>query len=278
MTTTTKRRNPWLWLTAPLAVLVGIAAGVGFFVPDFYHRDVAYFAVQGVAQDLVTLVVGVPALVISAFVAARGSRQGMLVWLGVMIYLVYSYLMYALSVQFNALFLVYVAILGCALYALVGTLSTLDRAAIMHGLLSRQRSQRVVKIIGAFLLLTAAMFYYLWLSETVPALLSGGVPQSVTANGLPTNPVHVLDMAILLPGLILTTLLLWRQRPLGYVLAGAYMTFAILLGVALVAMVIFIGRAGMPVQLEAAAVFGIMVALNGGMLVYYLWGLDEARL
>ena len=41
----------------------------------------------------------------------------------------------------------------------------------------------------------------LWLSELIPASLSGEVPKSVTDAGLWVNPIHVLDLAVLLPGL-----------------------------------------------------------------------------
>ena len=114
----------WLWLTGPIAVLVAIAAGVGFFIDDIY-RDAPVNAAQAVGQDLITLVVALPTLVISAILALRGSRRAHLVWLGVLVYLVYTYLTYALAIQFNPLFLVYVALLGC---------SAPDRRPGYHGL------------------------------------------------------------------------------------------------------------------------------------------------
>ena len=86
----------WLWLTGPIAVLVAIAAGVGFFIDDLY-RDAPVNAAQAVGQDLITLVVALPTLVISAILALRGSRRAHLVWLGVLVYLVYTYLTYALG-------------------------------------------------------------------------------------------------------------------------------------------------------------------------------------
>ena len=71
----------WLWLTGPIAVLVAIAAGVGFFIADLY-RDAPANAAQAVGQDLITLIVALPTLLISAILALRGSRRAHLVWLG----------------------------------------------------------------------------------------------------------------------------------------------------------------------------------------------------
>lgn len=72
-------------------------------------------------------------LVASAILAGRGSGRAHLVWLGVLVYLIYSYIIYALSVQFNPLFLVYVALLGCSLYALIGGSRPRTSPASRHG-------------------------------------------------------------------------------------------------------------------------------------------------
>jgi len=59
----------------------------------------------------------------------------------------------------------------------------------------------------------------LWLSEDVPALLAGGVPQSVRDMALPTNPVHVLDLAFFLPAVITIGVQLLRRRPFAFTVA-----------------------------------------------------------
>ena len=127
----------WLWLTGPVVFLAAIAAGVGFFVEDLY-RDAPLNAAQAVGQDLVTLVVALPVLVISAILALREcSMRAHLLWLGAIGYMVYTYASYALAIRFNALFLVYVALLGCSLYALIGGLATTDLARIKAGFSTR---------------------------------------------------------------------------------------------------------------------------------------------
>jgi hypothetical protein len=45
---------------------------------------------------------------------------------GILVYSVYSYAIYAFDVRFNALFLVYVAVLGLSIYALIGGLTAVD--------------------------------------------------------------------------------------------------------------------------------------------------------
>src|SRR5689334_14390142 len=84
----------WLWLTAPIAVLLASAAGSGLFIEDLY-RDNPSIVAQAFGQDAISLAVALPALVISALVAGRGSTRGRLVWLGVVAYVVYTYTTYA---------------------------------------------------------------------------------------------------------------------------------------------------------------------------------------
>jgi hypothetical protein len=260
----------WLWLTAPIAVLVAIAAGVGFFIEDIY-RDTPLNAAQAVGQDLITLVVALPTLVVSAILAARGSRRAHLVWLGVLVYLVYTYVMYALAIQFNPLFLVYVALLGCSLYALIGGLATTDFARIK----ARFSRGTPVKAVSIFLAVVAVLFYFVWLSEDVPALLAGEVPQGVIDSEAPTDIVHVLDMAWILPAMVLTTIWLWRGRALGYALAGTLLSFLALLVLAIMSMIVFEVLYGLAAAVGMAVVFGVLFAMSLGMLVWYLRGMRD---
>lgn len=255
-----------MWLTAPIAVLVAIAAGSELLVDGLFRGDEPYFVAQAIGQDVVTLAVALPALVISAVLAGRGSERARLVWLGVLTYLVYTYVIYAFATRFNPLFLVYVALLGCSLYALIGGLSTTDFEAIENGFTDRTP----VKAVSVFLAVVATLFYFLWLSEVVPALLAGEAPQSVTDNGTPTNGVHVLDMAWVLPAMALTAFWLWRRRAIGYTLAAVLLTFMALLPLAIVTMTVSMSIYGQPVALAPAAIFVVLAAISLGLLVGYL--------
>src|SRR5215213_10557147 len=123
------RTTAWLWLTIPISVLLAIATGSELLIEGLL-RGKPYFVSQAIGQDIATLGAALPALVVGAVLTSRGSERARLVWLGVLTYLVYTYAIYAFHVRFNALFLVYVALLGCSLYALIGGLVTTDFAHI----------------------------------------------------------------------------------------------------------------------------------------------------
>ena len=264
--------NIWLWFTLPISLLLAVAAGGGVFIPGLY-RDAPYFVAQAVGQDLISLTLVLPTLIVTAILANRGSSGARLIWLGGMVYLVYTYVIAAFDVKFNPLFLVYVALLGCSLYALIGGLVTADVA----GIKSCFTEKTPVKTVSIYLGVMAALFYFLWLREIVPALVAGRIPQSLQDNGTPTNPVHVLDMAWILPAFGITAISLWRKQALGYTLAGALLSYIVLLISAILSMVVFMIRDGHPLAVPQIAIFGTIFIISLGLLIWYLKGLKSPQ-
>lgn len=86
-----------------------------------------------------------------------------------------------------------------------------------------------MRITATVLLLIAFVFAAKWLREIIPALHSGLVPNSVTDAGLLTSPIQVLDLSVVLPGFVITGIVLARRRPVGIVLAPILMVLSILL-------------------------------------------------
>jgi hypothetical protein len=264
--------KPTIWLspTIPISILLTIAIGSELLIGGLLRGE-PYFVSQAIGQDIVSLGAALPALVVGAILASRGSERARLVWLGVLTYLVYTYIIYAFHVRFNPLFLVYVALLGCSLYALIGGLATTDFAHIK----SRSSGKAPLRAVGIFLAVVVVLFYFSWLGEVAPALISGEVPQSVVDNGTPTNGVHVLDMAWILPAAALTAIWLWQKRALAYALAGALLTFFSLLGLAITAMMISMSFYAQPVAPFMAVVFGVVAAVSLYLTVWYLKGLKN---
>jgi hypothetical protein len=158
----------------------------------------------------------------------RCSRRGgalwaYLAWIGLLGYSVYTFAIYAFAVHFGPLFLLYVAVFGLSIYALVVGLSRLDYERVKESF-----SARVARRSASYLLMAIGGFFYLvWLWAVVPALVAGRVPDDLVKAGLLLNPVHVLDMAVFLPAMLLAGALLLRRRAMGYVLAA----FTISLGI-----------------------------------------------
>lgn len=266
----TRQARLWLWLTIPIAALTAYAAANGLFNSGLYVEDAPSLVAQALGQDLITLVVALPTLIISMIYAYQGSTRGRLVWLGSVTYLLYTYISYSVMSQFNAMFLAYVGISGLALYALIGGIVSTDREAVVAAF--GPRTPRL--IVGVFMVLVAALFYWLWLSDVLPAVQMGTAPQSVLEADIPTNPIHVLDMAWILPAMVIGALALFRKRPLGYIIAGALLSYAVLLALAINAMVVAQAIRGFEVVLPQIVIFAAMLILSGGMLYGFLRNAD----
>jgi hypothetical protein len=266
-----RRYDAWLRLTFPIIGLLAIASGVGIFFKGFY-RDTTYYSVMAVGQDFFSFIVVVPTLAIAALMAHRASLRALFLWLGIVIYLTYTYAIAAFDNQFNALFLVYVALFGCSLYALIGGFLSLNE----DGIKARFTERTPVRAISLYLGTLAVLFYLTWLREVIPALLTGTVPQSVKDSGTPTNAVHVLDMSWIFPALLITAVNLWRRRALGYLLAGPMLSFIVFMASAVLCMVILMSRAGYPLVVPQVILFIATLAVSLGLLIWYLMSLRVA--
>jgi hypothetical protein len=254
-----------LWLSVLAAILVLIASVAGLLLKSTYARETTSYALQGVAQDIVNSVAAVTMLM-TAYLAGRGSVRAFLVWLGVVLTVVYSYVIYAFAVHFNGLFPVYVAILGLSFYALVLSVCGLPPDRLHPSVVTAP----IAKVVSVFLLVVALLFYLQWLSEDVPALLSGTVPRSVLESGLLTNPVHVLDMAFMLPAMIVTAILLWNRRPIGALLAVPLLVFSLLTVMGILAIFAVTSLNGTPPSVVVELLFGALALVSLLLTVLYL--------
>ena len=200
------------------------------------------------------------------------GRAGLL-WLGVVSYLVYTFLIYAFAVRHNRLFLPYVAVLGLSTWALAGGLFATDA----RDLVRRLAAGAPVRTAALLLLVLGALFYALWLAEEIPAALAGVVPSGVADNELITNPVHVVDLALMLPAMIAAGWWLWRREPRGLVAAPVVLANALCQNAAIATMMVWAIRAGQPGEPAMVAVFAVLAGLVAVVLVRLLAAIDAAE-
>jgi hypothetical protein len=217
----------WLWLSVLAALLAVAGSVVGLTVASIYARLTPAFLPQALAQDIANLAVASPALLILAALALRGSLRAYLLWLGVLTFTVYNYIIYTYSLPFGSLYPVWIAVLGLCFFALLGGVAAVDHVAVAAHFPNR----RAVQAVAWAFVVVAGFFGFLWLSEDVPALLSGSTPQSVVDMGAPTNSVHINDLAFFLPAVIATGVCLLKRKPLAFTLAPAFLVFLILTGI-----------------------------------------------
>src|SRR5437763_11129837 len=154
-----------LWLSVIVACLVLIASSAGLFLKSIYARETMPWTVQAYGQDIANIVAAAT-LFIAVFFVNKESVKAFLVWIGVLIALIYPYIIYAFDIHFNSLFLVYVAIVGLSFYTLLGSMIRVNLNSLQQYFAATTKAIPV----GFCLLLVDLLFSFLLLRQHLPAL------------------------------------------------------------------------------------------------------------
>jgi hypothetical protein len=170
-----------------IAALVTLTSLLGLLTSWPYQQETQNWTLQARGQDIGNLI-AVVVLIVSTIRMRDGSFRATQLWIGTLFYLLYAYVIYAFAVHFGRLFLVYVAILSLVVYTLIAALRSSARPS--------GYPLGATHVFAAWVPIgTGALFTLLWLSELVPASMSGQLSPSTAAAGLIVNPVHVIDLS-----------------------------------------------------------------------------------
>lgn len=229
------------WLIVVLAL---VAAGAGLFWPDggspftfttlrgdtaqiyrqgLYRYDTLFTGVGFEGQDTITLLLGVPLLVLSLVRYQRGSRRGGLLLMGMLGYFLYVYASMALSAAYNPLFLVYVALFAASLFAFVLAFTSPEREAAFASI----AADLPHRAIGVFMLVSGLLTLFVWTEPIVSALLQNRTPARL--DSYTTFVTIALDLATITPAAFLSGVLILQRRALGYHIAFPLLVLIVLL-------------------------------------------------
>ncbi len=239
-------------LSILIAGLALVAAGAGLFWPDtgaartftsiqgdavqiygrgLYANDSVFKSGATRGADLVTMFLAVPLLLVTLLAYGRGSTRGALLLTGALSYFLYVYATNAMSVAYNQLFLLYVALFSLSFFAwflLFTAIQPLAQRFIM---------QLPFRGIATFLLVCAALTGYVWLEPIVTAL-AGGTHPALLGHST-TMVTEALDLALIVPGCVVAATLLWRRDRRGLIVAMPLLVLLLLIGPSVAAMTYF---------------------------------------
>lgn len=247
-------RSVLLW-SGVISLLVVVASVAGLVDPRVYGQETQNWATQAKGQDLGNLL-AVIVLVAAAVRYGKGSQRAGRVWLGSLLYLVYAFVVYAMAVHLNYLFLVYVAVLGLSAWAVI------FHANRVRGRNLQYPQGRRAKVAAWVIILVGVLFAGLWLGELVPALLSGRVPASLTEAGLWVNPIHVIDLSMVLPGFVLAGVAALQRREHGLFWLAPWLVFSALMGSSIVAALILMMTRGVANTAPATVMVSLVVVAS----------------
>lgn len=261
-----------VWSTLGILVLSLVLTLLGLFKAGFYTGR-PELIVRSQSEDIAILAFAVPVLAYGLWAARRDPARGRLIWLGGLAFMTYVWSSRAMQLGFNDAFLAYVALTTLSGFTLVSGLLTVDPSPVSRALDGHIRH----RMYSAVLAVIAVGLAFLWLSDIVPATLSGTTPAVVQDFGEKGLATLVIDLGLLVPALGVAAAWLWQRRPWGYVTAGVLLVFGALLGPSLTAITIIDIQNGVP--LTTGMIVGTVVPplIAAAFAITYLRALPGGR-
>lgn len=204
-----------------------------------YRHMTTDVAVQGIAQDYVTLFLAIPLLFVSFYFSLKNSVKWKLVFSGVLLYFLLTYMFYIGIAMYNEMFLVAVLALFTSLFAFILNLISFDFDEIKNHF----ETPKTLRRASIFLIVVAVMMASLWFSVIIPPMLDGSFYPKTLAH-YSTLIVQGYDLGIFLPLAFISGILGLQKHPFSYVLVPTYLFFLSVLLSALLSKVIFMANVG----------------------------------
>jgi hypothetical protein len=271
------------WLILPIFVLTVVATlaglwpaeGTSFPLTSFrgeevtinarglYYWDTVSSAAQMQANDLVMLVVGLPLLAFSFWLALRGSLRGRLLMTGTLGFVLYTYITMCFGANYNQLFLVYVTLFALSLYAFVLSVMSFDLTTLPQHFSARLPRRWIAGV----LFFAAAFLTLAWMGRIAPTITQQQLPPLENTTSL---FIQAMDLAIVVPLCVLAGVLLLRRSAWGYLLASVMVLKGLTMALAVSTMGINMALPGVPDSLAILVPFLALTALNLVMAVLLL--------
>lgn len=154
-----------------------------------------------------------------------------MVYCGILLYYAYTYSFFVFGANLTILYLFHLPVYGLSTIGLVisciGLFNQKTKLSIQSG--------RLKTIIIFYLITMSIMISYLWLNDIV-AHLTNPEYRSDTPTGAPPLIIYSLDLGIIIPLMIASAILLYKNSKWVYLLNGIILTKTSMLGFALMAM------------------------------------------
>jgi hypothetical protein len=221
-----------------------------------------------VPSDTFNLVIGLPILLGSMWLARRGELVGLLCWPGALFYVLYMYIPYVIGVPFNVLFLAYLVLVALSAYTLIGLVASIDGEAV------RQRLAGLVPArASAGILLGLAILIIVRQTAVIVTALAGQTPVD-----LPELSSWVADFTLAVPLLLGGGIQLWRRQALGYVAGAGLLLGYGVLALSLIPFMVLQSRyTASPLDVGGIVVILVMAALCFIPFMFFVRGATSER-
>ncbi|WP_432403738.1 hypothetical protein [Wukongibacter sp. M2B1] len=237
-----------------------------------YKYDSVSMATQAIAQDIVTLAIGVPLMIIALVLFKNNKLRGKLLLSGTLGYFLYTYISYAFLAAYNKLFIVYVILFSLSLFSFIFTIQTID----INSLSIRFSKKLPKKIIAGFSTLIGIIILLMWLDRIIPSFIDNDVPTALESYS--TLVIQALDIGVIVPIAILSAVLLLKERSWGYLLTSVFLIKSVTLSAAVSAMTLAQIKAGVEISMGEIIVFPTILMISVFLSIVLLISVHEKKL
>lgn len=214
--------NKKLWLlNAVLSLLISL---IGLTNQDIYSKVVSQQILPGViSQDLITAIISILLILIALRVKEKEIKI-QIVALSFLAYIFYAYSIYAIEQLYNSFYLFYLLLASLSFWSLVVALANYENNFLKEVNLNKYLKYLTI----TFLIFIPILFYFLWTSQLLP-LMAAGEKQEFTFS------IYILDLIFVMPAMLITVVILIKNKSLGYLMAPLlfFKAFTLLFSVAL---------------------------------------------
>lgn len=196
-----------------ITLLAAVASVGGLFMKNLY-QDNAFVKLAWFTNDIVTLFVVVPLLIIAIYFSKKGATRWFLILLGLLGYVFYNFAFYLFGATFNVFFLIYAALVSLSAFSLILFLSDAKLKTIVNNF----SDKTPVKWVSIYSLFIALILLMVEFTMIFPFLTTGKIPETIVQTDTNTSIVFALDFTIVIPISILAVVLLWQRDSWGFVL------------------------------------------------------------
>ncbi|WP_425449050.1 hypothetical protein [Dethiothermospora halolimnae] len=285
-----KSRKTVIFLVTLIIILSSISSIVGIFSNDgsgtyefesirnekveiygkgLYKNDSKSMVAQGKAQDIVTLVIGIPLLIISLYLSLKKSLKGKLLLTGTLGYFLYTYMSYVFLWMYNPFFIIYVILMSISFFAFILLMVSFD----LERLPSYFSKKLPIRFLGGFQIFFAIAISMLWIKRILTPIIN-----ETTIVGLEhytTLVIQAMDLGFLVPAAFLSGVLLLRKKPLGYLLSSIIIMKGITMATAITAMIIGQAYMGIEVTLMEIVIFSTISLFIAYSLILLLKNIKD---
>lgn len=207
------------------------------------YKDMsAEVAPQGIAQDVVTLFIAIPFMLVTLVLTNKKSLKARVLLTGLLAYFLVTYLFYLAMAMYHQFYIIYVMILGMSFIAFIMNVVLLNPTEFYKRYSDRLPNKRL----GLFLMFNSMIIALLWLNIILRPLFDGTLIPKETEH-YTTLIVQGFDLSLLLPMGFISGYLLFKKRAFGYLFSHLYFIFLSVLMSALIAKIVAMGMLGYPI-------------------------------